>query len=93
MQLVWELPGLYCVNMTVVSCKLPKKLATKLDRVAREERRSKQELLREAIELRLKSRPSVRAVSAYELVKHLVGTLEGPSDLATNPEHMKGFGE
>ena len=79
--------------MTVVSCKLPKKLAAKLERVAKDERRSKQELLGEAIEQRLKSRRAVGRGTAYDLVKHLVGTLEGPSDLATNPEHMKGFGE
>jgi metal-responsive CopG/Arc/MetJ family transcriptional regulator len=79
--------------MTVVSCKLPKKLAAKLDRVAKDERRSKQALLRDAIEQRLKTRRAVGRGSAYDLVKHLIGTLEGPSDLATNAEHMKGFGE
>ena len=79
--------------MMVVTCKLPKKLAAKLERVAKDEHRSKQALLREAIERRLKTKPAIGRVSAYELVKHLVGTLEGPSDLATNPEHMKGFGE
>jgi len=79
--------------MTVVTCKLPKKLAAKLERVAKDERRSKQALLREAIEQRLKTtRPAAR-ISAYDLVKHLIGTLEGPSDLATNPRYMKGFGE
>jgi len=79
--------------MTVVTCKLPKKLAAKLERVAKEERRSKQALLREAIERRLKTRRIAGRMSAYDLVKDLVGTLEGPFDLATNPEHMKGFGE
>jgi len=79
--------------MTVVTCKLPKKLAAKLERVAKTERRSKQAVLREAIEQRLKTRRAVGRRSAYDLVKHLIGTLEGPSDLATNPGHMKGFGE
>jgi hypothetical protein len=79
--------------MTVVTCKLPKRLAAKLERVAKDEHRSKQALLREAIEHRLKTKRPAPRVSAYDLVKHLVGTLEGPTDLATNPEHMKGFGE
>jgi len=79
--------------MTVVTCKLPKKLAAKLERVAKEERRSKQAVLREAVEQRLKTRRAISRGSAYDLVKHLIGTLEGPSDLATNPTHMKGFGE
>jgi metal-responsive CopG/Arc/MetJ family transcriptional regulator len=79
--------------MTVVSCKLPKKLAAKLERVAKAEHRSKQAVLRDAIEQRLKSARAVAGAPAYEYIKHLVGTLEGPTDLATNPEHMKGFGE
>ena len=79
--------------MTVVSCKLPKKLVAQLDRVAKDERRSKQAVLREAIEHRLNARPKAVRGSAYDLVKHLIGSLEGPSDLATNPAHMKGFGE
>jgi metal-responsive CopG/Arc/MetJ family transcriptional regulator len=79
--------------MTVVSCKLPKKLAAKLERVAKDERRSKQAVLRDAVEQRLKTNRAVIRGSAYDLVKHLLGTLEGPSDLATNPKHMKGFGE
>lgn len=83
----------YDKDMTVVSCKLPKKLAAKLERVAKDERRSKQEVLREAVEQRLKTSRTISRGSAYDLVKHLIGTLEGPSDLATNPEHMKGFGE
>jgi len=79
--------------MTVVSCTLPKKLAVKLERVAKDERRAKQAVVREAIEQRLKTGRAVSRGSAYDLIKRLIGTLEGPSDLATNPEHMKGFGE
>jgi len=79
--------------MTVVSCKLPKKLAAKLERLAKNQRRSKQALLREVIEQRLKEKRPVGRRSAYDLVRHLVGTLDGPSDLATNPDYMKGFGE
>jgi len=55
--------------------------------------RSKQALLRKAVEHRLKTKRAIRRGNAYGRVKHLIGTLEGPSDLATNPEHMKGFGE
>ena len=83
---------MYSSNMTVVICKLPKKLAAKLNRVAMNEGRSKQDLLREAIEQRLKTKRAISRVSAYDMVKHLVGTLKGPPDLATNSEHMKGLG-
>lgn len=80
--------------MTTITCKVSEKLAAELDAVARTERRSKSALLREALEERLKAKRRRAPVTAYDLVKHLCGSLKGgPSDLATNPKHMKGFGE
>jgi hypothetical protein len=80
--------------MTTITCKLPEKLAAELDAAARTERRSRSSLLREALEERLKTKRRRAPVTAFELVKHLCGSLKGgPSDLATNPKHMKGFGE
>ena len=32
-------------------------------------------------------------VSAYDLAKDVIGSLDGPEDLSTNPKYMKGFGE
>ena len=32
-------------------------------------------------------------VSAYDLAKDVVGSLDGPEDLSTNPKYMEGFGE
>lgn len=72
---------MYDPSMTLVACKLPKKL----DRVAMDEGRSTQGLLRTAIGQRLKTKRAIGRTFAYDLVKHLVGMLEGPSDLATNP--------
>ncbi len=31
--------------------------------------------------------------SAYDRAKHLIGSIEGPGDLSTNPKYMEGFGE
>lgn len=28
----------------------------------------------------------------YERIEHLVGSIEGPGDLSTNPKYMEGFG-
>ncbi len=79
--------------MTTITCKLPDGLAGQLDAVAREERRSKSAILREALEHRLQ-RSRKPAVSAFDLVKQLCGSIdEAPADLATNPEHLDGFGE
>jgi hypothetical protein len=79
--------------MTIITCKLPNDLAAQLDAVGREQRLSKSAILREALEQRLQgSRKPV--VYAFDLVKQLCGWIEeGPSDLATNPEHLNGFGE
>jgi hypothetical protein len=80
--------------VTTVTCKLPEKLAAQLAVVARQERRSKSSVLREALAERLKTKRGRGPARAFDLVGHLCGCLEGgPSDLATNPDHMKGFGE
>jgi hypothetical protein len=80
--------------MTTITCKVPEKLAAQLDSLARSERRSKSALMREALEERLKKKRRRGFVTGYDLVKHLCGSLKGgPNDLATNPAHMKGFGE
>ena len=34
-----------------------------------------------------------RPASAYDLVKHVVGSLEGPGDMSTNPEYLEDLGE
>jgi hypothetical protein len=81
-------------GMTTITCKVPEKLAAQLDALARSERRSKSSLVREALEERVKAKRRRGSAAAFDLVKHLCGSLKGgPSDLATNPEHMKGFGE
>ena len=80
--------------MTTITCKLPEKLASQLDSLARAERRSKSALVREALEQRLREKRPRGPLRALELVRHLRGSVKGaPSDLATNPKHMKGFGE
>ena len=28
----------------------------------------------------------------WDRMKHLVGTIDGPSDLSTNPKYMEGYG-
>jgi len=31
--------------------------------------------------------------SAFDAFEGIIGVLSGPHDLATNPEHMEGFGQ
>jgi Arc/MetJ-type ribon-helix-helix transcriptional regulator len=80
--------------MTTITCKLPEKLAAQLDALARTERRSKSDLVREALEERLKANRRRVHVTAFDLVKHLCGSIKGgPTDLATKPKYIECFGE
>jgi len=74
--------------MRTVSFKLPEELDDALSEMARRRNSSRSALVREALEgLEAKERRSVTAV-----VDELIGALEGPRDLATNPRHMRGYG-
>ena len=74
--------------MRTVSFKLPENLDDALSHLARERRSSRSALVREAIESLAKGkRRSVTALAA-----DLVGSVDGPSDLATNPKHMLKYG-
>ena len=75
--------------MRTVSLKLPEDLDQALTELAERRHTSRSALLREAVE-RL-TREERKTVG--ELASDLMGCVEGPGDLATNPKHMKGFGE
>ena len=81
--------------MKTISLKLPAGLHAKLERAARQNKQSKSDIVRSALEHFLNGQPpkSRRAISALELAGDLVGCAEGPGDLSTNPKYMEGFGE
>jgi len=74
--------------MRTVSFKLPEDLDDTLDELARARRSSRSALVREAIESLAKGKR--RSVTA--LANDLVGSVDGPTDLATNRKHMAGYG-
>lgn len=74
--------------MRTVSFKLPEDLDDALNELARTRRSSRSALVREALESLAKGKR--RSVTA--LAGDLVGSVEGPSDLATNRKHMSGYG-
>ena len=74
--------------MRTVSFKLPEELDDALSELARTRRSSRSALLREALQSLAKGKR--RSVTA--LASDLVGSLDGPGDLATNPKHMSGYG-
>lgn len=78
--------------MATLTCKLPNDLAERLDAEATRQRRSKSAILRDALEQSLATSESPRM--AIDYVRDLFASvMDGPSDLATNPEYMRDFGK
>jgi Arc/MetJ-type ribon-helix-helix transcriptional regulator len=75
--------------MRTVSFKLPEALDDALSDLARSRGASRSALVREALESFAKGKR--RSVTA--LASDLVGSVEGPTDLATNRKHMAGYGK
>jgi len=82
--------------MTTLSIELPEPLAARLEAIAREQNLTRAEVAREAITAYLTAESvenGMRPQTFFEAAKDLIGSLEGPGDLSTNPAHMEGFGE
>ena len=74
--------------MRTVSFKLPEQLDDALSELARHRKSSRSAVVREALQaLATSGRRSVTTA-----VDELVGSLDGPPDLSTNPKHMSGYG-
>ena len=76
-----------------ISVRIPKKLSRRLRRHSKLRRQPESEVVREAIETFLVSRP---VQTAYDRAKELgiIGCAPGlPKDLSTNRRHLKGFGK
>ena len=79
--------------MKNVSLKLPDHLNARLERLAKERAAGKSDIIREALEAYLANGIKGPRVSCLDLAGDLVGCVEGPPDLATNPKYMRGFGQ
>lgn len=80
--------------MKTVTVKVPDELHARLDALAKQRGQTKSDLVREALELFLNNMGETRpAPSALELAGDLVGSIEGPGDLSTNPKYLKGLGD
>jgi Arc/MetJ-type ribon-helix-helix transcriptional regulator len=78
--------------MVTLTIKLPAELKLQLERQAQHSGRSVSALIREAVGERL--RRSAKAASLYDRTRDLCGSGgSGRPDLATNPDHLRGFGE
>lgn len=78
--------------MKTLSLKIPDTLEGDLVAFAEERGVSKSEVVREALmRLMRTERPAARG-SALAMVEDLVGSVEGPEDLSTNPAYLDDFG-
>jgi len=75
-----------------LTLKIPDDLDARLTGVARRRRVSRSELVRESIARYLEARGRPSRGSVLDLVEDLVGSLEGPPDLSTNRDHLRGYG-
>ena len=78
--------------MHPLTLKIPAHLAAKLEAFTRSRGASKSAVVREAITQYLAREPVSSRGSCLDLARDLVGTVEGPRDLATNPKHLKAYG-
>ncbi|RPI21997.1 MAG: ribbon-helix-helix protein, CopG family [Acidobacteria bacterium] len=78
--------------MRTITCKIPERLDAELEAAARSRRVPKSTIVREALEQRLRYRRKLRECTAFDLAKSVCGTVEGPSDLATNPKYLEELG-
>jgi Arc/MetJ-type ribon-helix-helix transcriptional regulator len=75
--------------MRTVSFKLSEQLDDALSDLARRRKSSRSALVREA----LQALATGRRRSVTVVVDELVGSLDGPTDLSTNPKHMSEYGK
>jgi hypothetical protein len=78
--------------MTVLTCKLPASLNTRLEAAARGRRVPKSKLVREALEALLPEAPAPPP-SLHDRMSGACGVIRsGRRDLASNPKHLEGLG-
>lgn len=79
--------------MKAISIKLPDPLFHDLIQRAKSSASSQSDVIRSALAAYLKGDSQAQAASCADRASRWIGLGQGPSDLATNPEHMKGFGQ
>jgi len=78
--------------MKTLSLKLPEPLFAVLSAAASKRGESRSTLVREAIEAYVAAEQPVLQTSCLDRARDIAGTIEGPVDLSTNPDHLTGYG-
>ena len=79
--------------MKNLSLKLSEELHIRLTFVSKQRGAAKSDVVRDAIEAYLANPRSGDETSCAALAGDLIGSVEGPTDLATNPKHLRGYGK
>lgn len=80
--------------MATITCKIPDALDDQLEAAARTRKVSKSHLVRECLAQTLPRSDSKKRFSLHQKMRDACGIVKsGVSDLASNPKHLKGFGE
>ena len=75
--------------MPTVTVKMSPQQFARLERIARQRQAPKAQILREAFE---SAHESSKPGTVYDAIADLIGSVEGPGDLSTNPKYLQGFG-
>lgn len=79
--------------MKAISIKLPDPLFHDLMQKAQSSAASQSEIIRSALTAYLRSDRQAPIATCAESAARWIGIAQGPEDLATNPEHLHGFGK
>ena len=79
--------------MKTIAIKLSDELLAEIQYAAKKRGETKSAVMREVLEAYFSKKEEHDTCSCLDLARDLAGSLHGPSDLATNPAHMGGYGE
>jgi predicted transcriptional regulator len=79
--------------MRSISLKLPDELHARLTQASSQRGTAKSDLIRDALESYLAGERNGVQISCADLADDLIGSISGPTDLASNPKHLEGYGQ
>ena len=79
--------------MKAIFVKLPDPLFHDLAQRAKTSASSQSEIIRTALAAHLHNDAQAPAASCAERTSRWTGIVQGPADLSTNPDHLRGFGK
>ena len=79
--------------MKTITLKISEKTEADLKYLASEKGTTKSLIIREAIESYLADKNVKRKSNFLELAGDIIGSVEGPEDLSTNPKYMEDYGK